>query len=104
AERQHIRWRTTDDARFQIADELDLPLRLPAARGHNHAAQFLRAAMQAEPSGEKAVAIGVVQDIAAPPAGHEDAARDEVVPQIQIGLRVAYDGGLAAGAGRGMQP
>ena len=36
---QHVGRRAADDARLQIADELDLTLGLAAARGHDRAAQ-----------------------------------------------------------------
>jgi len=59
--------------------------------------------VEAQPAGEQAVAVGVVQQVARPAAGGEDRARHDVRPHVEVGLRVADDGGLAGGAAGGVQ-
>src|ERR1700694_3355465 len=61
------------------------------------------AEMRAEPAGEQAVSIGVVDHIARsrPGAGHR--ARHQARPGVEILLRVADHGRLAGGAGGGVQ-
>ena len=59
--------------------------------------------MEAEPAGEQAVAIGVVNDVAGPRAGAGEGARHQVGPQVEIALGVADHGRLAGGAGGSVQ-
>src|SRR5215208_7097583 len=58
--------------------------------------------MRAKASGEQAIAVGVVHDIAWSGAGAGERARHEVGPGFDVGLGVADDRRLSGRAGRGV--
>ena len=101
---QRIGRRGAQDARAEILQQRHLPLGHAARHRHDRAAEPLRAVVHAEPAGEQAIAVGVVQDVARPRAGAGDAARHQVRPQVDVALGVADDRRLAGGAGGGVQP
>ena len=99
---EHVARRHHDHAGLEVADQLDL------ARGHaagdrdDRAAELLRAVVRAQPAGEQAVAVGVVQLVARPPAGRADRAGHDRGPGVDVALGVADDGRPAGGAGGGV--
>src|SRR5262249_26081672 len=97
-DRQHITRRHHDDLWREIADELHLPLRLPAGHGDDRAAQAFRAVMRAEAAGEEPVAVGHMHLHPRPSASGADRARDKIAPIVEIALRIANDRGLAGSA------
>ena len=101
---QEITGRAADGGDIEILEDHDLALGVAAGNGNDRGAQRLRAVMRAQPAGEKAVAIGILNDVPAmQTAGRETAAHD-VGPDINVLLGVGDDDGLAGGAGRGVQP
>jgi len=67
-------------------------------------AQRLGAVVRAQPAGEQAVAIGILDDVAlVQPAGGQ-AAQHDIGPNLHILLGVGDDNGLARGAAGGVQP
>ena len=101
-DRQHVGGRHQHHARAELADQLDLPLAEAARHRHHRAAQPLGAVVRAQPAGEQAVAVGVVDDVARPrPAGVERA-RHQVGPQIDVARRVADHRRPPRRAARGM--
>ncbi len=77
---------------------------MPPAHRHDRAAQPLRAVVGAQPAGEQAVAVGVVQDVTGPAARGPDAARHDRGPHVEVVAGVADHGGLAGRAGGGVDP
>ena len=101
-DRQHVARRHRDDVGPEIVDELHLPLGHAAGDRHHGAAELLGAVVYAEPAGEEAIAIGIVDDHAGAAAGRADRARHHLRPGVDIGLRVADDDRLARRAGGGV--
>ena len=75
---------------------------LPARHGNHGGADPLAALVEAEPAGEQAVAVGVVDQHPRPDAGHRHRARHQLGPGLEVRARVADDGGLAVAAARGL--
>ena len=101
-DRKHVGRRHGNDPGLEVADHPDLTLGEPARRRDHGAAQFLGAAVEAETAGEEPVAVGDVHHVARPRAGGAQAAGHEAGPHVEVGPRVAHDGGDARGAARGM--
>ena len=76
---------------------------LPPEIGNDRRAERLRAVMRAQPAGEQAVAVGVLNDVARVQAARREAAHHHVCPHANVLLGVGDDDGFAGGAGRGVQ-
>ena len=87
----------------EVPDQLDLAQGVAGAGGNGHAAEALRAGMDAESAGEEAVAGHILKDIILAHAHHVQAAGHEVGPDIQIILGVGDSHGRARGAARAVQ-
>jgi hypothetical protein len=101
-DRQHVAGRHQHHARAELADQLDLPLAKSARHRHHRAAQPLGAVVCAQPAGEQAIAVGVVDDVARPCAADVQRARHQVGPQIDVARRVADHRRPPRRAARGM--
>ena len=101
-DRQHVGRRHHDDVGLEIEDELHLALGHAAGDRDHAAAEPLRAVVRAEPAGEQTIAVGDVHLHAGFAARGADRARHEIRPGVDVAARVADDGGLAGGAGRGV--
>jgi len=82
----------------EILGKLDLAARVASPGGDGHAAQTLRAKMDAKAAREQPVAGHVLKNVVPAHANHVDAARHEVGPGIDVVLRVADGHGRAGGA------
>ncbi len=89
--------------RAEIGHQGHLTLGAATGHGHDGAAEPLGAVVEAEPAGEQAVAVGVVDDVAGARAGAGERPRHQAGPQVEIAARVADDRRLAGGAGRGVE-
>src|SRR6266702_4798728 len=94
-DRQHVARRHRDDVGPEIVDELDLPLGHAARDRHHGAAELFGAVMHAEPAGEEAVAIGVVNDHAGAATGGADRPRHHLRPGVDVALGIADHDRLA---------
>ena len=101
-DRQHVGRRHQHDPRAELADELDLALAEAARHRHHRAAQPLGAVMRAQPAGEQAVAVGIVDDVARPRAAGVERARHQVGPGVDVARRVAHHRRPAGRAARGV--
>ena len=101
-DRKHVGRRHGNNPGLEVADHPDLTLGEPARCGDHGAAELLGAGMEAEAAGEEPVAVGDVHHVAGARAGGAQAAGDEPGPHVEVGPRVAHDGGDAGGAARGM--
>ena len=99
---QHVAGRDHDDVGREVGDELHLAFGLAAAEGHDGQAQALGAVMRAQTTGEQAVAVAHMHQIAGPGSGRAHAARDTVRPGVDIVLRVTHHRRFARGAAGGM--
>ncbi len=99
---QRVGRRAHEDAGLEVAHQLHLPLGHAPAHRDDGRAQRLGAVVRAQAPGEKAVAVGDVNDVGRSPARGADRTRHHRCPGIDVLLRVADDGGLAGGAARGM--
>ncbi len=81
----------------------DVALGVARAGGDHHAAELLAAVVQAETSGEHAVAERHLHAVAGHDARHLRQARDAVAPHVHVVRVVAHDDGLAGRAGRRVQ-
>ena len=101
-DRQHVARCHRDDVGLEVVDQLHLALGHAAGDRHHGAAELFRAVMHAEPAGEQAIAIGVVDDHAGAAARGADRARHHLRPHVDIGLGIADHDRLAGGAGGGV--
>ncbi len=99
---QHVAGRHHDDLRLEIADQLHLPLRLPAAERNHRQPRALRAVMRAQAAGEEPVAVADVNLVAAPRPRRADRARHQPCPGVDIGQRIAHHRRLAGRSRRRM--
>ena len=95
-DRERIRWRRAQHARAEIHDQRDLPLGRAARHRHDDRAQPLGAVVRAQPAGEQAVAVRVVDESPgrAPAQASERAIRSPPRSSMSV-ARVADDGRLA---------
>src|SRR5207249_9102993 len=70
---------------------------------HDRHPDALGAVVEAEAAGEEPVAEGDLQEVAAARAGRSHHARHDLTPGLEVARRVPDDGGLALGAGGGVQ-
>ena len=103
-DRQRVGRRDGDPGRAEILDQPHLSLGHPARDRHAGQPQLVRAEMDAEAPGEEPVAIGVVQQVAAPQPRGAQRPRDHRGPGVEIPLGVAHHRRLARGAGGGVDP
>ena len=94
--------RAAQGGRAEVAHDLELPLGVAAGDGHDGAAQALGAEVQAEPAGEEAVAVGVLQQVARRHAARGEGPGDQVGPDVEVAARVADRGRVAGRAGAGV--
>src|SRR5690606_8542325 len=99
SQRLRVGRRTGDHLRLQVHDQRDLPVRHAAGHGDDAHAKALAAAVQAQPAGEEAVTVRVVEQHAGCAAGGGKTARVDLGEQSQVVLRIADDRRLASGPG-----
>ncbi len=99
---QQVGGRGEDGARLEVGDQLHLLLRLPAGHRDHGRPDALGAVVGAEAAGEQAVAVRVVHAVTGADAAGAEAAGDEGGPRGQVVVGVADHGGLAGGAGGGV--
>ena len=93
-----------DDPRLEVGDELDLAFRHTSGDGDDRAAEPFDPIVRTQPTGEQAVAIGDVDDIAGPPTSDIDRPRHDIGPHLDVGLGVADHRRLARRARRRVDP
>ncbi len=88
-----------DRRRTEVLENHDLPFGVAAGHGDDARPQLFRAVMGAQPAGEKAVAVSVVDDVVLGQAGGDKAAGHQLRPGVDIPFGVSHDG-RAAGCSR----
>ena len=99
---QRVRRRAGEHGRAEVLEDHDLALGVAARDRDDRRAEPLGAVVHAEPAGEQAVAVGVVDDVAAPDAGARQRAGADLGPGVDVAQRVADDGHLAGRARGGV--
>src|SRR5262249_39829898 len=97
---QHVRRRRGYDVGLEIVDELYLPLGHATAHRYHRRTEIFAAVMHAEPAGEQAVAVSIVDLVGGASAGGADRARHEQRPGFDVVSRIGDDRRLAGCAAR----
>ena len=71
------------DGRTEILKDHDLSFRVAAGHGNNAGPQFFRAVMHAETAGEKAVTVGIMDDVV---FGQSAATRQRAMSSDQVSI------------------
>jgi hypothetical protein len=99
---QRVGGRREQRLRAQVVQECDLPRGHAARHRDDGRAEPLGALVEAQPAGEQAVAVGVVDEHPRMHAGHAQAARHELGPRLEVRACVADHRRPAAGPARGV--
>ena len=86
----------------KILEEQDLPQGVPRRHGHHGQPHVLGTVVKAQPSREETVAVGNLYQLAGLGAPRGEGPRHHLPPDLEIAPRVADHGGLALGAGGGV--
>ena len=97
-----VGWRACQPRDAEVADELQVLLRVARAGGDDRGAEVLHAIVCAQAAREQAVAVGHGEDVVARDAVGCQAARHALAPHADILARVAHDGGVTRGAAAGV--
>ena len=92
-----------DDAHVEVLEHHDLPVRVPARDRDHRGAERLAAVVGAEPAGEEAVAVGVLDHVVRTDAAGREAPDHDARPDVDVLLRVRHHDRLAGRAARGVQ-
>ena len=103
-DRERIGRRRDEDLAAQVDQQQRLTGREPRRDRDDGRAEALGALVKAQPAGEQAVAVGVVDEHPGTHAGDLHAARHHVGPHVEVGRRVGDDRRLAARPARGVDP
>ena len=100
--RDHERIRRRGDKHLclEVAQQRRLARREAARHRHDRGTEPLASLMEAETTREQAVTVGVVDQHPRSYAGHRHAPRHQLRPVLEVGARVADDGGAAVGPAR----
>ena len=91
---EQVRRSAQDYVWFEVLDQLDLLLRLATRDRDHRAAELLGAVVRAEPTGEQAVAVGIVDLVARADTRCAKGTGHQRGPVLKIGSGVADDGWL----------
>ena len=100
---QEVAGGAADGGHREVLEHHDLPLGVSAGDGDDGGAQRLRAVVGPQAAGEEAVAVGVLDHVAPVQAAGREGPHHHLGPDVQVTLGVGHHGGLAGGAGGGVQ-
>ena len=93
-----------DDGGAEVLDEHDLAPGLAAGYRDDRRSQPLGPVMDPQAPGEQAITVSDVDDIAPVGAAGGQSPGHQLRPGFQVPLGIGHGGGLAGGAGRGVNP
>ncbi len=101
---QEVARRAADRGNAEVLHDHELALGVAAADRDHGRAQSLGAVVRPQAAGEEAVAVGVLDDVAAMEPARGEGPDHDLRPDVQIGLRVRNHDRLPGRAGRGVEP